>query len=400
METLILVRHAFAGSNRDGNASCAVPGEGLTPDGVEQARALAQVLSAERDRRGGDLAPRPHAGDAGPRAGRTRRPRRRRARARRDRLRRLSRRTARHVPSLGARTAAGPASAGGGESRADAAARFARGLRVVLARDEATVLLVGHALALRYVLDAAGGLSACGADDTGGARVAVPPRSCGRRAGSGAPRGMEPRTAVSRSLERRTSRVTARPTSTVMSFRLSGVCPPGRARPRRSGLRRWDARPRALEPIGFEQLAQSASTSADATSGRFSFDLSMSFPGTDEPFAFSGEGAFDERSGRASFAVDMSSLAKLLGGFVAGLGGTSASGLPDFDDPSGWKIDVVQDGDRRLRAPPGVRRTASGGQDLDPGRRRRRVHAAGSTSASSSSSRRAIRATSSARFVP
>jgi hypothetical protein len=99
-----------------------------------------------------------------------------------------------------------------------------------------------------------------------------------------------------------------------------------------------------LEPIGFEQLAQSAATSADATSGRFSFDLSMSFPGTDEPFAFSGEGAFDERSGRASFAVDLSSLAKLLGGFVAGLGGTSASGLPDFDDPSGWKIDVIQDG--------------------------------------------------------
>jgi hypothetical protein len=99
-----------------------------------------------------------------------------------------------------------------------------------------------------------------------------------------------------------------------------------------------------LEPIGFEQLAQSASTSADATSGRFSFDLSMSFPGTDEPFAFSGEGAFDEPSGRASFAVDLSSLAKLLGGFVAGLGGTSASDLPDFDDPSGWKIDLVQDG--------------------------------------------------------
>ena len=47
METLILVRHAFAGSNRDGNASCAVPGEGLTPDGIEQARALARLLSAE-----------------------------------------------------------------------------------------------------------------------------------------------------------------------------------------------------------------------------------------------------------------------------------------------------------------------------------------------------------------
>ncbi len=102
--------------------------------------------------------------------------------------------------------------------------------------------------------------------------------------------------------------------------------------------------PASLEPISVAQLAQFASTSADATSGRFSFDLSMAFPGTDEPFALSGEGAFDERSGRASFAVDMSSLAKRLGAFVAGLGGTGASDLPDFDDPTGWKIDVVQDG--------------------------------------------------------
>jgi hypothetical protein len=97
-------------------------------------------------------------------------------------------------------------------------------------------------------------------------------------------------------------------------------------------------------PISFEQLARSATTSADAKSGRFSFDLSMTFPGTDEPFAFTGEGAFDEASGRAAFAVDMSSFAKLLGGLVSGLAGPDAKELPDFDDPDGWKIDVVQDG--------------------------------------------------------
>ncbi len=97
-------------------------------------------------------------------------------------------------------------------------------------------------------------------------------------------------------------------------------------------------------PISFEQLAQSATTSADAKSGRFSFDLSMTFPGADEPFAFTGEGAFDEASGRAAFAVDMSSFAKLLGGFVSGLAGPDAKDLPDFDDPDGWKIEVVQDG--------------------------------------------------------
>ena len=37
------------------------------------------------------------------------------------------------------------------------AARFARGLRLLLARPEAQVLAVGHALAIRYVIDAVDG---------------------------------------------------------------------------------------------------------------------------------------------------------------------------------------------------------------------------------------------------
>lgn len=98
-------------------------------------------------------------------------------------------------------------------------------------------------------------------------------------------------------------------------------------------------------PISFEQLAASASTSAEATSGRFSFDMSFTFAGADEPLALSGEGAFDTPSERASFSVDMSSLAKLLGGFVAGFPGADKSDLPDFDDPAGWKVEIVQDGD-------------------------------------------------------
>ena len=48
---------------------------------------------------------------------------------------------------------------GGGESRAQAASRFARGLRLVLARPEERVLVVGHALAIRYVVDATDGLA-------------------------------------------------------------------------------------------------------------------------------------------------------------------------------------------------------------------------------------------------
>lgn len=98
-------------------------------------------------------------------------------------------------------------------------------------------------------------------------------------------------------------------------------------------------------PISFEQLAASASTSAEAKTGRFSFDLSFSFPGADEPLALSGEGAFDTASERASFSVDMSSLAKLLGGFVSGFPGADKSDLPDFDDPTGWQFEVVQDGE-------------------------------------------------------
>jgi probable phosphoglycerate mutase len=46
---------------------------------------------------------------------------------------------------------------GGGESRADAAKRFAAGLELLLARSEETVLAIGHALPVRYILDASDG---------------------------------------------------------------------------------------------------------------------------------------------------------------------------------------------------------------------------------------------------
>lgn len=104
------------------------------------------------------------------------------------------------------------------------------------------------------------------------------------------------------------------------------------------------AQPVAGEPVSFEELSRSASTSAEARSGRFSFSMSMSLPGAEERFAFTGEGAFDRASDRASFSMDMSSLAKLLGGFVAGIAGPDARDLPDFDDPSGWQVDAVQEG--------------------------------------------------------
>ena len=46
---------------------------------------------------------------------------------------------------------------GGGESRAQAAERYARGFRAVLARPEETVLVVTHGLPIRYLLLAAEG---------------------------------------------------------------------------------------------------------------------------------------------------------------------------------------------------------------------------------------------------
>ena len=159
MESLILARHGLAGSNRDGIASCAVPGEGLVPEGVEQARALrgssqprrmTLAATTELARTQQTLALALEGRDVGVIV----------------------------VPELNEihfgsfdggsldtyRTWAAARSPderapGGGESRADAAARFARGLRTLLARDEDAILLVGHALMLRYTLDASEGRS-------------------------------------------------------------------------------------------------------------------------------------------------------------------------------------------------------------------------------------------------
>jgi broad specificity phosphatase PhoE len=159
VETLIVVRHALAGSNRDLLASCAIPGESLTSEGVEQAKALRQLIAAEEISVGitSELA-------------RTR-----------ETLALLL--ESADVPSVAlpelneidfGSFAEGPLDVyrawaashppdepapGGGDSRASAAARFARGLRAVLARPEPHVLLVWHALAIRYVLDAAQGLT-------------------------------------------------------------------------------------------------------------------------------------------------------------------------------------------------------------------------------------------------
>ena len=158
METLLLARHGAAESNRDGTTSCVAPGAMLTDEGVEQARLLAAELegvtvslgvasSLRRTQETLDLA---LAGRSVPRIV-------------------VSELDEIHFGSFDggllatyrAWAASHPPdepAPGGGESRAEAASRFAQGLRIVAARAEPAVLLVGHALFVRYVLDAANGL--------------------------------------------------------------------------------------------------------------------------------------------------------------------------------------------------------------------------------------------------
>jgi broad specificity phosphatase PhoE len=158
MEALVLARHGLAGSNGARTASGTAPGEGLLPEGVEQARGLGAMLASEQL-------------DLGVATGfRRTQETLEIALAERDVPVVL-------VPELNeivfGRFDGGPLDAyrawaadelpttpapGGGESRAAAAARFASGVRALLEREERTILVVGHALFVRYVLDAAAGL--------------------------------------------------------------------------------------------------------------------------------------------------------------------------------------------------------------------------------------------------
>jgi hypothetical protein len=98
------------------------------------------------------------------------------------------------------------------------------------------------------------------------------------------------------------------------------------------------------ESLTFEQLSEAATSSADATSGRFAFSFEMTVPDLEKPFAFAGEGAFDANADRAHLSFDFSSFAELLGGMFSGFGG-SGSQAPDFGDPKAWQIEAVKDGE-------------------------------------------------------
>lgn len=157
METLILARHAHAAANAADIVSGTPPGQGLSRAGVVQSCALQAALAGEQI-------------DLGACTGFLR-TQETLALALGDRA----------IPTLvvpelneirfgsfeGGPLAAyrrwaweagpGVACPGGGESRAQAARRFAAGLRVLLERPEPVILAIGHALPLRYALDAAAG---------------------------------------------------------------------------------------------------------------------------------------------------------------------------------------------------------------------------------------------------
>jgi broad specificity phosphatase PhoE len=157
MEHLLVARHAEAESNAGETVSGVAPGGALTEAGVGQARALGRSLAAEpidlvavtEFRRTQETAELALAGREVPRL---------------------------VVPELNeidfgrfegglladyrAWAWAAPADElcpGGAESRGHAAARYARGLELLLARPERTVLAVSHAVPIRYLLDAADG---------------------------------------------------------------------------------------------------------------------------------------------------------------------------------------------------------------------------------------------------
>jgi probable phosphoglycerate mutase len=155
VERLLLVRHAHARSNELAVASSTPPGDELSELGREQALALRELIVGEPIELG--VA---------------------------SELLRTRETLAVGAPTVPVLTLAslnemrfgrfdgGPLSAylewawstepdvacpGGGESRADAALRFAHGLEELLGRAEATVLVVTHAMTIRYVLDASDG---------------------------------------------------------------------------------------------------------------------------------------------------------------------------------------------------------------------------------------------------
>ena len=157
MITLILARHAHAASNAGDTVNGVPPGQGLSAEGIEEARALGRALASERIdlgvssrlRRAQDTLALALAGRGTPRL----------VEPLLDEIG-FGSFEGGSLADYRAWAWAHPPDAdcpGGGETRAAIAARLADALEALVARPERTVLAVSHGLPVRYVLDAAAG---------------------------------------------------------------------------------------------------------------------------------------------------------------------------------------------------------------------------------------------------
>lgn len=89
-------------------------------------------------------------------------------------------------------------------------------------------------------------------------------------------------------------------------------------------------------------LTQVAQKSSATDTARFELSIEASLPGMGDELSLSAEGGFDTPARRAQMSVDLSSIAELMKGLGASLGGTVTG---DLGEPEDWKLDAIQDGD-------------------------------------------------------
>ncbi|MGH3133609.1 MAG: hypothetical protein ACRDNY_07700 [Gaiellaceae bacterium] len=87
-------------------------------------------------------------------------------------------------------------------------------------------------------------------------------------------------------------------------------------------------------------LSQAAATTAESSSGRFTFGVDMTAPDGYEMISVSGYGSFDTRAERTALNLDMSAFGSILSG-LADAAGRKAGPLAN---PELWQMEAVQDG--------------------------------------------------------
>jgi hypothetical protein len=89
------------------------------------------------------------------------------------------------------------------------------------------------------------------------------------------------------------------------------------------------------------ELGPVADATENADSARFDLDFEFQMGGFDMPLGFSAAGAYDTPEKKAQLTMDLSSFAKLIGGFAGALGGDAPK---ELSDPEKWKLEMRMDG--------------------------------------------------------